>query len=169
MLTIEKIIEKLSLIPLVKEGGLYHQTYRSSLHIDKNFLPEIYSGKRSISTAIYYFLASETFSAMHKLPSDEIYHFYLGDPVEMLQLKPDGSGEIITIGNRIEEDMLPQVVLKANSWQGSKLIDDGEFALLGTTVSPGFEFDDYVHGDRGLLIKEYPEFREMIVELTKEE
>jgi len=168
MLTIEKIIEKLSLIPLVKEGGLYHQTYRSSLHIDKHSLPEIYSGKRSISTAIYYFLASDTFSAMHKLPSDEIYHFYLGDPVEMLQLRSDGSGQRSTIGNRIEENMLPQVVVQGDTWQGSRLIDGGKFALMGTTVSPGFEFSDYIHGNRATLIKEYPEFEEIITKLTSE-
>jgi len=65
--------------------------------------------------------------------------------------------------------MSPQIVVEGDTWQGSRIVDGGQFALLGTTVSPGFDFDDYVHGDRDLLIKEYPEFREMIVELTKEE
>lgn len=104
---------------------------------------------------------------MHRLRSDEIFHFYLGDPVEMLQLWPDGSGMVLIMGSDILKGMQPQVVVPRGVWQGAKLIKDGKFALLGTTVSPGFESVDYESGRRGDLIKAYPQFQDLIIALTK--
>ncbi len=166
-MNVQEIITKLKLIPHPKEGGFFFETYRSSEIIEKEALPERYNSKRSIGTAIYYLLTKNTYSEMHKLRSDEIFHFYLGDPVEMLQLYPDGSSKRIILGNRILEDMQVQVIVPKDVWQGAKLINGGDFALLGTTVAPGFDYIDYVQGERKELIKKYPENKNLIKELTR--
>ena len=167
MLTADQIIALLNLKPHPEEGGYFVETYRSSETISEKALPSRYKGVRSFGTAIYYLLTPETFSAMHRLQSDEIFHFYLGDPVEMLQLWPDGSGRILILGTDIINGMKPQVVIPKGVWQGARLFKDGKFALLGTTVSPGFEFADYESGHRDELVKSYPKFRELIIALTK--
>ena len=113
-------------------------------------------------------LTPQTFSAIHRLQSDEIFHFYLGDPVEMLQLYPDGSGKIFLIGTDILNGYMPQVIVPKGVWQGSRLIPGGSFALMGTTVSPGFEYSDYETGDRGFLLEKYPELNKKIIALTKD-
>ena len=105
---------------------------------------------------------------MHRLQSDEIFHFYLGDPVEMLQLLPDGTGTIVLLGPDLLNAMQPQVIVRRGVWQGARLFKNGKFALLGTTVSPGFEFADYVSGRRDELIKSHPQFRDLITTLTKQ-
>ena len=87
---------------------------------------------------------------MHRLQTDEIFHFYLGDPVEMLQLGPDDSGKVLILGTNLLRGMRPQVIVPAGVWQGSRLLPGGRFALLGTTVSPGFERADYENGQRDL-------------------
>lgn len=142
------------------------ETYRSDERIAPAALPARYAGPRSFGTAIYYLLTAETFSAMHRLASDEIFHFYLGDPVEMLQLFPDGSGRIVTLGQDLQEGMRPQVVVRKGVWQGSRLVSGGRFALLGTTVAPGFDFADYEHGRRADLLRSHPAFRDLILSLT---
>ena len=101
MLTAENIRTLLKLEPHPIEGGYFVQTYRCELQIPRASLPVSYPADRAISTAIYYLLTPDTFSAMHRLPGDEIFHFYLGDPVEMLQLKHDGTGEVILLGQDI--------------------------------------------------------------------
>jgi uncharacterized protein len=104
---------------------------------------------------------------MHRLQSDEIFHFYFGDPVEMLQLRPDGSGKVITLGSDILSGMQPQVIVPRGVWQGATLVKGGKFALLGTTVSPGFELADYESGERDELVNAYPQFRDLIIGLTR--
>jgi predicted cupin superfamily sugar epimerase len=133
----------------------------------REWLPTRYTGERSFGTAIYFLLTPETFSAMHKLASDEVYHFYLGDPVELLCLREDGSGEVLTIGIDLDHGMRPQVAVPHGVWQGSRLRPGGKFALLGTTVTPGFEFADFELADRELLSRNYPNFSQMIRELTR--
>ena len=167
MLTADQIIALLNLTPHPKEGGYFIETYRSSETIPEKTLPSRYKGIRSFATAIYYLLTPETFSAMHRLQSDEIFHFYLGDPVEMLQLWPDGSGRLVILGSDILRGVQPQVVVPRGVWQGARLFKNGKPALLGTTVSPGFEFADYEYGQRDELIQSYPQFREWITALTK--
>jgi predicted cupin superfamily sugar epimerase len=167
MLTADQIMALLNLTPHPKEGGYFRETYRSSETVSEKALPIRYRGIRTFGTAIYYLLTPETFSAMHRLQSDEIFHFYLGDPVDVLQLWPDGSGKAITIGSDILKGMQPQVIVPKGVWQGARLLSGGDFALLGTTVSPGFEFADYESGRRHELVKSYPQFREMIIALTK--
>ena len=104
---------------------------------------------------------------MHRLKSDEIFHFYLGDPVEMLLLLPDGTGRTLVLGPDLLNGMQPQVVVPAGIWQGARLLKGGRLALLGTTVSPGFEFADYESGRRNELIKSYPKCQEFITHLTR--
>jgi predicted cupin superfamily sugar epimerase len=148
-----KLISLLNLVPLPSEGGYYAETYRSPELIKQEGLPGRYCGPRNVCTAIYYLLEPNTFSALHCVASDEIFHFYLGDPVEMLQLLPDGSSTVVLIGPDIEQGMVPQVVVTRGVWQGARLLNGGQFALLGCTVTPGFDFADYESGSRHLLIQ----------------
>jgi uncharacterized protein len=164
-MTAERIIEILGLEPLPVEGGYYRETYRSEEVIQKSSLPVRYNGDRLTGSAIYYLITPETFSSLHKLPSDEIFHFYLGDPVEMLQLYEDGTGKVIKIGNDIANGYFPQATVPKNTWQGTRLVDGGTFALMGTTMAPGFEFADFVKGEREELVGKYPGFAERIVRL----
>ncbi|MBN1956016.1 MAG: cupin domain-containing protein [Anaerolineae bacterium] len=165
IITAEQIISLLNLQPH-PEGGYFRESYRSDEQIPPAGLPDRYPGARSFGTAIYYLLTPGTFSRMHRLATDEVFHFYLGDPVEMLQLWPDGTGGSITIGPDIARGMQPQVVVPRGVWQGSRLAAGGRFALLGTTVAPGFEFADYEVGQRGKLAAAYPHFRDLIAALT---
>ena len=166
MITIEGILSLLRLKPHPGEGGYFVETYRSNEFIPASILPGRYKGARSFATAIYYLLTSDTFSAMHRLQTDEIFHFYSGYPVEMLQLWPDGSGTIITLGADFLKGARPQVVVPRGVWQGARLSTGGRFALLGTTVSPGFEWADYEAGQRDSLTLSYPRFRDLIFSLT---
>ena len=166
MLTADTVKSLLSLKPHPEEGGFFKETYRSRHTLSKDILPDEYEEKRSLSTAIYYLLTPDTFSALHRLPTDELFHFYLGDPVEMLQLLPDGSGKIITMGPDITSGMQLQVLVRKGVWQGSRLCAGGQFALLGTTMSPGFETDDYEPGQRKNLAADYPQFEDLIRMLT---
>lgn len=165
-ITAKYIINKLGLKPLHAEGGFYYETYRAADVIKKECLPGRYSSDKSISTAIYYLLEGNGYSHMHKLPTDEVYHFYYGCNLEMLLLYPDGSGEKLILGCDFENNAFPQIVVPANAWHGSRLVDKSSFCLLGTTMSPGFDFLDYIHGDRVSLTKQYPQFENEICELT---
>lgn len=164
---INKIINKLKLIPHPNEGGYFSETYRSNEKILKSVLPSRYSDDRSYGTAIYYLLTPKTFSEIHRLKSDEIFHFYLGDPVEMIHLYPDGSVKKIILGQDIFNGMELQVVVPKMVWQGARVMEGGNFSLLGTTVSPGFEYSDYEPAVRKELIKIYPDYKEHIIKLTK--
>jgi predicted cupin superfamily sugar epimerase len=166
-MTADKIVRKLGLVPLPHEGGYFTETYRSSRLIPENALPDAYDGARPLATAIYYLLTPDTFSAFHRLKSDEIYHFYLGDPVEMVLLHPDGSSNTLRIGTNLLDNMTLQVVIPAGVWQGSHLIRGGRFALMGTTMAPGFDPDDYEQGRRDELIRCYPDARDLIISLTR--
>lgn len=168
MFTAEQIQTLLSLKPHPAEGGFFGETYRSEERIPAEALPGRYGGPRALGTAIYYLLAAGTFSAMHRLASDEIFHFYLGDPVEMLQLFLDGTGRSVTLGQDIAKGMRPQVVVPKGVWQGSRLVAGGRLALLGATVAPGFEYADYEHGRRADLLGSHPTFRDLILSLTSD-
>jgi predicted cupin superfamily sugar epimerase len=163
----EKLKSLLGLVPLSFEGGYYSETYRSADVIPRESLPGNYSGPRCACTAIYYLLEPGTFSELHRVGSDEIFHFYYGDPVEMLQLWPDGSARRVVIGADFERGMRPQVVVPRGVWQGSRLAAGGTLALLGCTVSPGFEYADYESGMRAVLTGQFPAEAGMIGELTR--
>jgi hypothetical protein len=157
----------LGLKPLPQEGGFFAESYRSGEKLAGNSLPARYSGDRSFGTAIYFLLTPDTFSAVHKLATDEIYHFYLGDPVELLLLGNDGSGEVVTIGTDLDRGMKPQFTVPRGAWQGSRLKIGGAFALLGTTMAPGFEFADLELARRETLLASHPAFSALIRHLTR--
>lgn len=161
------LIARLGLAPHPREGGWFVETYRSDERIARDVLPERYGADRALGTAIYYLLTPATFSEMHRLASDEIFHFYLGDPVEMLLLRPDGSGEAILLGPDLAAGMRPQVAVPRGVWQGARLREGGRFALLGTTVAPGFEYADYETGARADLLAAHPAHAPRIVALTR--
>ena len=166
-LTAEQIREFLKMQPHPIEGGYFAETYRSAGNVPQSALRN-YPGDRSLSTAIYYLLTAETFSAMHRVRGDEMFHFYLGDPVEMLQLKPDETtSELIVLGQDIASGMHLQHNVPGGVWQGSRLRAGGEYALLGTTMAPGFEYEDYETGPRRELLARYPERSELIKFLTR--
>ena len=104
---------------------------------------------------------------MHRLPTEEVFHLYLGGPARMLQLFPDGSGREVLIGADVLAGQQPQVVVPPGVWQGSRLEPGVEFALLGATMAPGFDYADYEQGRRGELTEQYPQYAEVIRELTR--
>ena len=167
-MTAEDVKKLLGLAPHPREGGWYVRTYEASERVAAEAFEEgRYAGARRMGTAIYYLLEPETFSEMHRLKSDEVFHFYAGDAVEMLQLTMDGRGESVVIGNDLVRGQRPQVVVRRGVWQGSRLVKGGRWALLGCTVSPGFEFEDYEEGEWGALCRRWPEFAEEIRALTR--
>ena len=111
MITAEEVKALLRLTPHPAEGGYFTETYRSEERVAEGALPARYAGARAFGTAIYYLLTPDTVSAMHRLASDEVFHFYLGDPVEMLHLFPDGSGRVVTLGTDLLQWMRPQAVV----------------------------------------------------------
>ncbi|MBI5230258.1 MAG: cupin domain-containing protein [Candidatus Magasanikbacteria bacterium] len=168
MLTVEEIKSLSELVPLPEEGGFYKETYRAEGCIPGTVLPARYkSTNRNYSTLIYYLLTPDVFFQMHRVASDEIFHFYLGDAVEMLQLMPDGSGKIVRIGQDIKNGEVVQCIVPHGVWQGAMLSPGGRFALMGCSVSPGFEFADYETGTRDELVRVFPQYKEMIFKLTK--
>ena len=161
-LTAEAIIELLGMKPLLFEGGYFAETHRAGV-IAQEHLPWATDDHRSLKTAIYYLLTPDTMSAMHLLPGDEVFHHYLGDPVRQLQLFPDGTSKMVTIGSNLIAGERPQVVVPGGVWQGA-LLDTGQygFALMGTTMAPGFDHRDFELGNLGVLRKRYPEWEKEI-------
>jgi predicted cupin superfamily sugar epimerase len=168
-MTAEDVKKLLGLAPHPREGGWYVRTYEASERVAADaFEDGRYAGARLTGTAIYYLLEPGTFSEMHRLKSDEVFHFYAGDAVEMLQLKEGPSGAVVVIGNNLLEVQRPQVTVERGVWQGSRLRKGGRWALLGCTVSPGFEFEDYETGVRERLCAQWPQFVDEIVALTRD-
>jgi predicted cupin superfamily sugar epimerase len=169
MLTAPQLIAHLGLEPLPVEGGYFLRTYCSNERIAAAALPARYGSPRAFGTAIYFLLTAEPdcFSALHELPTEEIYHFYLGDPVELLLLHPEGRSERIILGQDILGGQRVQLVVPRGVWQGSRLIFGGRFALLGMTMAPGFDPADYIGGERADLLRRYPAAAELICALTR--
>jgi hypothetical protein len=160
-MTADEIKTLLKLEPHPVEGGSFRRTYASAGEV------EMPRGLRHMGTAIYYLLEPGTFSEMHVLASDEIFHFYLGDPVEMLQLYPDGSSAVFTLGPDLAAGQHVQLVVSAGVWQGTRLVGEGKVALLGCTVTPGFDFADYRNADFAALAEKWPGEAERIRKLTR--
>jgi predicted cupin superfamily sugar epimerase len=159
-MTADDVIRLLNLQPHPVEGGYFRETYRASTTI------AAHGGARNVSTAIYYLLKPGHVSELHVLPTDEVFHFYLGAPVKMLQLWPDGTGREVVLGSNILAGEVPQLVVPAGVWQGTGLVGDFGFALLGCTVAPGFDYVDYQSASRAELIAKWPAFAEEIARLT---
>ena len=160
-MTAEEIKQLLKLSPHPFEGGHFRRTYTSSLEVTA---PQ---GGRPASTAIYYLIETGAFSQMHVLESDETFHFYLGDPVEMLQLLPDGGSAVFVLGSDLAAGQQVQVTVPGGVWQGTRLLDEGRVALLGCTVTPGFNYADYRNGRFEDLVARWPEQRDRIRALTR--
>jgi predicted cupin superfamily sugar epimerase len=169
MLNASEIIAVLGLQAHPIEGGFFRETYRSSGLITAASLQPGYAaaGERSLGTAIYYLLTADTFSELHRLPTEEVFHLYLGGPVRMLQLAPEGNARELVLGTDLVAGERPQVVVPAGVWQGSRLEPGAEFALLGATMAPGFDYADYERGCRARLIERYPDCADRIRQLTR--
>ncbi len=169
---IAALIKKLGLKPLKTEGGLFVRTYCCDENIPAAALPQRLPPKaRAFGSAILFLLTAEpdSFSALHWLPSDEIYHFYLGDPVGMLMLHPDGSSQRVILGQDILHEEKVQHVVPHGVIQGSRLLPGGRFALIGTSMAPGFDESDYHGCERMALLAKYPSEAEWICRLTRPE
>ena len=154
-ITAEGIIKILQLQPLRPEGGFYRQTY---CLVDP-------ASEKIMATSIYFLLTNkpEGYSKLHRLPKDEIYHFYSGDPVFLFFITPDQNPHRVILGNDINRGEIPQQLIPAGSWQGSRLITGGEYALLGTTMTPGYVDEDFELADIARLCRQYPCFKEDIM------
>ena len=161
MMTADEIKALLGLELHPVEGGFFRRTYTSNSKV------ELARGVRAAGTAIYYLLEPGTFSEMHVLDSDELFHFYLGDPVEMLQLYPDGSSALFNLGPDLRSGQHVQLIVPAGVWQGTRLIGEGQVALLGCTVTPGFDFADYRNASYEELAEKWPKEAERIRALTR--
>jgi predicted cupin superfamily sugar epimerase len=148
--SIQEIISKLNLVPLEKEGGYFRLNYRSEN-----------------SSAIFYLLTPADFSALHRLTGDEVFHFYAGDAVEMIQITESGDLKQIRLGSDFMNGMEPQVIVPAKVWQGTRLAEGGKWALLGTTMAPRFEYEDFELGYREKLIELFPKFADQIKVFTR--
>jgi predicted cupin superfamily sugar epimerase len=160
-------IQKLELQPH-PEGGFYRQTYRADLLLSQETLPPNFKGSRPAATAIYFLLAGENFSAFHRLQSDELWHFYLGGSLVVHVIGPTGSYSRIHLGNDPEATEVLQGVVKAGCWFASEVKDGKSFALVGCTVAPGFDFEDFELANGQELLQRYPEHRDVIHRLTRE-
>ena len=176
-MTADDIKRILNLEPHPREGGWFVQTYASQAVLPASVFanssdPVHYASPRRLSTAIYYLLEPSTFSEMHRLASDEVFHHYAGGAVEMLQLYPGGDIETVVIGKDLAGGQRPQLVVPKGIWQGSRLLQPASgpenWALLGCTVSPGFEYGDYETGTRAELLAGWPTATAMIEALTRE-
>jgi predicted cupin superfamily sugar epimerase len=149
------------------EGGYYRETYRSQLSISKAALPPEFNGSRLVSTAIYFLLEGENFSAFHRLRSDELWHFHTGGTIAVHVIEPDGVHSEIHLGSHPEAAEVFQAVVHAGCWFASKVRDPKSFALAGCTVAPGFDFADFELGKRSELVKLYPQHRPLIEQFTR--
>lgn len=159
-------ISRLQLTPHV-EGGAFREVYRSELTVAQRALPIFFQGPRNISTGIYFLLAQGQFSAFHRIASDELWHFYFGDTLLIYEIGHSGSLTIHKLGPGIEKGEHFQVVIKAGSWFASVPAEDSEYALVGCTVAPGFDFTDFELADRATLARQFPLHKQIIEALTR--
>jgi predicted cupin superfamily sugar epimerase len=154
------IINSLGLMPH-PEGGYFRETYRC-----QNYLPA-HGGLRSVSTAIYFLLTGDTFSALHRLASDEVWLYHLGDPVRLHLIHPDGRHQEWVVGPELDVGQTPQVVIPAGCWFGAKVERAEGFTLVGCTVAPGFDFSDFELARREKLIQAFPQHARLITSFTR--
>ena len=166
MSAVQKIIDQLEL-QSHPEGGYFKEVYRSEGTINKESLGEDFSGQRNYATSIYFLLTSESFSAFHRIKQDEIWHFYKGSPIKLHIISDDGVYSNTTIGNAIETGQNPQFVVKAKDWFAAEVLDKNSYALVGCTVAPGFDFNDFELPKRDILISKFPEHRNIITAFTR--
>jgi len=166
MLNAKQLIQQYHLQPH-PEGGWYKETYKSAEQIPAAALPARFGGARTFSTAIYFLLEQENFSAFHRIKSDECWHFYAGDPLDVFVLNQDGGLDIIHLGNDISKGQLFQYVVPADCWFASRPAADSSFCFVGCTVAPGFDFADFEMADAGNLTATFPEHESVIKTLCR--
>jgi uncharacterized protein len=159
-------IDKLELTPHV-EGGAFREVYRSDLNLPKTILPLFFQGSRSASTSIYFLLCDGQFSAFHRIASDELWHFYYGDPLLVYEIGHNGRLHIHLLGPNPENGEAFQTVVHAGSWFASAPAPGSEYALVGCTVAPGFDFADFELANSEALSAQYPEHTELIKQYTR--
>ncbi len=147
------------------EGGYYSETYRSSGLISQSALPDIFPGDRNYSTAIYYLLGPKDRSALHRLQADEVWHFYTGGRLEISVIHPNGRLETIALGSDPTQGETFQALVPAETWFGARPVQ-GEYALAGCTMAPGFDFADFEIAKREELLAQFPQHADLIVQLT---
>ncbi len=166
MKRIDEIIASLNLSPH-PEGGYYRETYRSGGSISENNLPPDIKGERNYSTAIYFLLTSDNFSAFHKIKQDEIWHFYEGSPIEIHIISEKGNYSKAVLGLNLSEGEAPQIVIPANNWFAANVVKSNSYTLVGCTVAPGFDFNDFELGEKKKLISQFPRHEKIINKFTK--
>lgn len=166
MLNAEELIRQFLLQPH-PEGGWYKETYKSEETISAAALPGRFGGARAFSTAIYFLLEEGNFSAFHRIKSDECWHFYTGDPLDVFILKHDGNLDIIHLGNNINEGQVFQYVVPANCWFASRPATGSRSCFVGCTVAPGFDFKDFEMANAKMLANLYPQHEQIIKTLCR--
>lgn len=166
------IPEAIELIRLLEmkphpEGGYFRETYRSPEIIRKEALPDRFLGDRNFSTSILFLLSYPDFSCLHSIQTDETWHFYQGDPLKIVSFNKDGIVEEAILGNRLEKGEIPQLVIPHGRWFGAALAAKRGYALVGCTVSPGFDFEDINFGKRDKLLKQFPHLDDIILAFTR--
>ncbi len=165
-MTPEFLIEKFQLEPLPVEGGLFRRHYASDEMISHHALPARYTHAKLLGSAICYMHTAQTRSLLHRLKSDEMYHFYNGDAVALVLLSKDGTWQVVVLGQDYAAGQVPFFVVPRGVWQGSCLLNDGAWALMGATLAPAFDEDDFELGERAVLLENFPDAREWIERLT---
>lgn len=149
-----------------KEGGYYKETYRSFEKLKANNLPTRFTKDHNLSTTIYYLIKNDDPSKLHRLKADEGWHFYAGSPVKITLINQIGDLRSFYLGNDLENNQSFQAMVPANVWFGAEVEEKDGFALVGCTVTPGFEFDDFEFPDKDFLLQEYPQHEDIINRLT---
>jgi len=159
-------IEQLGLIPH-PEGGFFKETYRAEDTVAKAGLPDRFPADRSASTGIYFLLRSQDFSHLHRIESDEMWHFYAGTSLTVHMLDEAGNYSTHKIGADPENGAVFQAVVPAGVWFGATVDDPNSYALVGCTVAPGFDFAGFEMAERDKLMAQFPEHAEIIKRITK--
>lgn len=159
-------IEKLAL-KAHPEGGYYKETYRANGSIPQAVLSKTYTGDRSYATSIYFLLESNSFSAFHRIKSDELWHFHTGSGLELYVIDEQGTLTTYKIGQDLENGEQLQVVIPANAWFAAQVIAPDSFTLVGCIVAPGFDFDDFELANKDKLGTLYPQYQELIKKFTR--
>jgi hypothetical protein len=162
----QRWIDQLHLQPH-PEGGFFRETYRAALTLPQSAVPS-HGGERATSTAIYFLLAGDQFSAFHRIRSDELWHFYAGSGLVVHVIEPRGRYRQLLLGSSADQGEQFQAVVPAGCWFGSSLRQPKTYALVGCTVAPGFDFADFEMAKRETLAAQYPRHRSIIERLTRE-
>lgn len=148
------------------EGGFFTETYRSAGTIARSALPEGYTGDRSFSTAILFLLRQGEYSHLHRIRQDEVWHFHMGGPLRLVSLSPEGVEREILLGTDLVCGHAVQAVVPGGNWFGATPAPGVDFALVGCTVAPGFDFTDFEMGNRQALEQAFPAAQKLVREFT---